>query len=123
MSVEIELIASLSPGTTTVPQMQNPDGSSSPFVIRKGLSFVATDISANRISVVATPVLVALDLEQKLGTAIVARWQFVGEIAQNIERAFSTGIRFSTPFSVNLLASSGDSFTVRIHGFFVQTQR
>jgi hypothetical protein len=120
MSIQIELVASLAPGATQVPQMQNPDGSSSPFVVPPGEAFVATDISANRISVVATPVLAALNLEQNIGAGgIVARWQFVGEIGQNLERAFSTGIRFATPFSVNLLASSGDSFTVRIHGFFV----
>jgi hypothetical protein len=56
--------------------------------------------------------------EQTLGTGIVARWQFDGEITQNVERAFATGIRFSTPMNVNLLSSSGDSFAVRIHGFF-----
>jgi hypothetical protein len=49
---------------------------------------------------------------------VVARWQFVGEITQNVERAFVTGIRFTSPFSVNLLASSRDSFTVKIRGFF-----
>lgn len=120
MSIQIELVASLAPGTTKVPQMQNPDGSSSPFVIPAGEAFVATDISANRISVLGTPVLVALNLEQNLGAGgIVARWQYVGEITRNIERAFRTGIRFATRFSVDLLASSGDSFTVRIHGFFV----
>lgn len=67
MSIQIELVASLAPGTTKAPQMQNPDGSSSPFVIPAGEAFVATDISANRISVLGTPVLVALNLEQNLG--------------------------------------------------------
>ncbi len=119
MAIEIELIAALSPGTSKALEMLGPDGSQSPFVIPAGKSFVATDLSANRISVVSTPVLVAFNLEQTLGTAIVARWQFVGEITQNVERAFTTGIRFSTTFSVNLLASSGDSFAVRVHGFFV----
>ena len=119
MSIQIELAVSLSPGTTKVPVMWNPDGSFSPFVIPNGESFVATDISANRLSVVATPVLAALNLEQPAADGgTLARWQFVGQIQQNIERAFSTGIRFTVPFSVNLLASSGEAFTVRVHGYF-----
>jgi hypothetical protein len=118
MSIEIELLAAVAPGSTKPLATLGPDGSMSSFVIPPGQSFVATDISVSRLSVLPTPVLVALDVEQSVGTGTVARWQFVGQITQNIERAFTTGIRFSTPFRVNLLSSSGDSFNVRIHGFF-----
>ena len=100
--------------------MLNPDGSESPFMIPKDGFFVATDISASRLSVIATPVLAALSLQQTVGTGGTPRvGSFVGQIAQNIERAFTTGIRFGAPFSVHLLSSSGDGFNVKIHGFYV----
>ena len=120
MFIEVQLFAAISPGTTKVPEMLHPHCSGSPFMIPKDGFFVATDISASRLSVIATPVLAALSLQQTVGTVgTVAHWQFVGQIAQNIERAFTTGIRFSAPFSVQLLSSSGDGFNIRIHGFFV----
>ena len=120
MCSPIELIVSLSPGNAELPQILNPDGSRSPFVIPARQSFVATDISANRISVVGTPVLLAINLEQDLGPGgTVARWQFVGEITQNVERSFTTGIQFAAPFKINLLASTGDSFSIRINGLFM----
>jgi len=119
MCSPIELVISLAPGNTKQPQILNPDGSESPFVIPAKQSFVVTDISANRLYVLGTPVLVAINLEQALGTGIVARWTFVGEITENVERSFKTGIQFATPFNVNLLAPSGEAFCIRIHGYFM----
>jgi hypothetical protein len=128
MAHPIELFAALAPGQTKTPEIMNPNGTSSPFVVPpKKKVFVATDISANRLSVVSSPVLVAFNLQQNLGPGgIVGRWQFVGEVTQNVERAFTTGIVFSKPMlefnllllEFNLLSSSGDSFSIRVNGYF-----
>lgn len=120
MADPIELFAALTPGQTKTPEIMNPNGTLSPFVMPKKKVFVATDISANRISVVSSPVLVAFNLQQNLGPGgTIARWQFVGQVTQNVERAFTTGIVFSKPMlEFNLLSSSGDSFSIRVNGYF-----
>jgi hypothetical protein len=121
MADPIELVAALAPGQTQTPKIINPDGTFSPFVMPPKMTvFVATDISANRISVLITPVLVVFDLQQNLGPGgIHGRWQFVGQVTQNVERAFTTGIVFSKPLPEFALASaSGDSFTIRVNGYF-----
>jgi hypothetical protein len=120
MAHPIEVFAALAPGQTKTPEIMKPNGTSSPFVMPKKKVFVATDISANRISVVSSPVLVAFNLQQNLGPGgTVGRWQFVGQVTQNVERAFTTGIVFSNAMlEFNLLSSSGDSFSIRVNGYF-----
>jgi hypothetical protein len=60
----MQLTATVKSGGSASPQITNPDGSQSPFVIPKGNVFVVTDISIQRESVVGTVGLFNLSLEQ-----------------------------------------------------------
>ena len=60
---------------------------------------------------------VYVSLEQDTATASELRWAFVGSSAQNIERSFTTGIAFSTPFVVQNGVQLGDAVGVRLWGF------
>jgi hypothetical protein len=75
-----------------------------PFTIPDGYAFVVTDISIQRLSVVSGPGLFAADLVQNYTeSGSINRWSFVGSITQNLERSFTTGIRFTTPFKIDNL--------------------
>jgi hypothetical protein len=113
----MQLTATVKSGGSASPQITNPDGSQSPFVIPKGNVFVVTDISIQRETVVGTVGLFNVSLEQNIATASELRWAFVGSSAQNIERSFTTGIAFSTPFVVQNGVQLGDAVVVRLWGF------
>jgi hypothetical protein len=113
----MQLTATVVSGGSASPQITNPDGSQAPFVIPKGNIFVATDISIQRESVIATAGLFNVGLVQNLVTAQQVRWAFVGSSAQNIERSFTTGIAFSTPFVVQNGVQLEDAIVVRLWGF------
>lgn len=119
MSNSIQLIASVAKGTTKTPEIVQTDGSQSAFVIPPGLTFTVTDISIQRLSVVGTSGLFEVALTQTLphgGTE--NRWTFVGMTSGNIERAFTSGICFSTQFVVANGSQSADVAVVRLWGFF-----
>lgn len=46
----MQLTAELNSGAIAIPQITNPDGTQSPFVIPEGNVFVVTDISVQRAS-------------------------------------------------------------------------
>jgi len=97
--------------------MVNPDGTLSAFPIVADEPFVLTDISIQRESVVVGPGLFGFTIDQAVGTGAQNRWAFVGSISENVERNFSTGIAFSTPFTFTNLASSVDNAIVFMSGF------
>lgn len=113
----MQLTATVKSGSNASPQIINSDGSQSPFLIPKGQAFVATDISIQRSSVVATAGLFNVSLVQDTPTLSQLRWGFVGSSAQNIERSFTTGIAFSTPFVVQNGVQLGDAVIVHLWGF------
>jgi hypothetical protein len=114
---EVQLLASVAVGGTVAPEVVNADGTQTPFSIPPNRAFVVTDVSIQRLSVVAGPDLFSVNLQQTtVGT--INRWAFVGSISQNVERSLVTGIKFSTPFMVQNLASSADVVIVRLFGYF-----
>jgi hypothetical protein len=114
-----QLTASVAKGTTGTPTITNPDGSQSPLTIPQGVSFVVTDISIQRLSVLGTPGLFNVALRQNIPNGgTTNRWAFIGQISQNLERGFTTGIKFSTPFVVENGSQSVDVVVVRLWGFF-----
>ena len=119
MPRSIQLTASVAKGSTATPMMTKSDGSESPFVIPKKKAFVVTDISIQRLSVLGMTDLFEVSLSQNIPTGgTTNRWTFIGKIAQNLERAFTSGIRFSTPFIVANGSQSADLVVVRLWGFF-----
>ena len=116
----IQLLASVTKGAAAAPALANADGSSSAFVIPTGQTLVVTDISIQRLSGVGTAELVDLSLQQNIPTGgTMNRWTFVGETTTNIERSFTTGIAFSTPFTVANSSVSTDVAVVRLWGYFL----
>jgi hypothetical protein len=113
----MQLTTTVKSGGSASPQIINSDGSESAFVIPKSGVFVVTDISIQRESVVGAAGLFNVSLEQNIATASQLRWAFVGSSAQNIERSFTTGIAFSTPFVVQNGVQLGDAVVVRLWGF------
>ena len=110
--------------TSTVPIAQtssftttNPDGTDSPFTIPSGKVFVLKDISIQRLSSPEPAGNLVIEISQTPGTANVLRWCFVGQYESNIERSFSAGIAFSTPFTVTNSSLSIDAMVVRLWGF------
>jgi hypothetical protein len=95
------------------------DGTPSPFSIPEGTQLVITDISIERGYVLGAPELVFVNLIQTPPDSIVARWSFVGEVSQNVERTFTTGMVFSTPLQVQngIEDENAEAVTVRLWGF------
>jgi hypothetical protein len=119
MTTPVQLVASVAKGAGTSPTIANPDGSDSPFTIPAGKTFVVTDISIQRLSVLGTTELVEVALRQTIPTGgTTNRWTFVGATTTNVERSFTTGIAFSTPFVVTNGTQSSDVAIVRLWGFF-----
>ena len=115
----IELVATAAPGTEVDLLEVNPDGTQQPFSITAGRPFVVTDISIQRETVLPGPTLFAVNITQKPPNIHQLRWAFVGSISQNVERSFSTGMVFSTPFFVQnaIEDSSAPAVIVRLWGF------
>jgi hypothetical protein len=119
MVKSIQLEARVAQGSSAAPTIVNPDGTQAPFSLPSSMVFVLTDISISRISVVGTPGLFFVEFTQPVPpTAIAQRWAFVGMISANIERNFTTGIRFSSPFSIGNGGPSADAVAVRLFGYF-----
>jgi len=109
MTTPVQLVASVAKGAAVSPTVANPDGSGGPFTIPEGKSFVVTDISIQRLSVLGTAELVEVALQQNIPTGgTTNRWTFIGETTTNVERAFTTGIAFSKPFVVTNGVQSTD---------------
>jgi hypothetical protein len=119
MTTPIELVASVAKGAAVAPTVANPDGSGGPFTIPIGKTFVVTDISIQRLSVLGTTELVDVSLRQNIPTGgTTNRWTFIGSTTTNVERSFATGIAFSTPFVVTNGTQSTDVAVVRLCGYF-----
>ena len=118
MTIPIQLTASVAKGGSAAPTLSQPDGSQSAFVIPTGRMFVITDISIQRLSVLGTPELVVVGLEQNFQTGTTLRWSFVGQTTTNVERNFTTGIAFTAPFVVTNDSQSADAAVVRLWGYF-----
>jgi hypothetical protein len=116
MKKALQLVASVGTGGIVSPQLVNPDGTQSPFSIPKDTVFVVTDVSIQQERVAAPLGLFNVSLTQTPGTTHQLRWAFVGSATQNFERAFNTGIAFSTPFHVE--SGGQDAVVVRMWGFF-----
>jgi hypothetical protein len=115
----VQLLAAVGPGETVKLSIINSDGSQSPFQIPEGCAFVVTDISIQRLSVVSGPGLFAVDLVQNIPSGgTINRWSFVGSIVENVERSFTSGIKFTTSFSIDNASSSADSVNVRLDGYY-----
>ena len=96
----IELVATAAPGTEVDLLQVNPDGTQKSFSVTAGHPFIVTDISIQRETVLPGPTLFAVNITQTPPDTHELRWAFVGSISQNVERSFSTGMVFSTPFFV-----------------------
>ena len=119
MTTSVQLVASVAKGAATAPAIANADGSSSPFAIPAGKTFVVTDISIQRLSVLGTTELVDVALRQDIPTGgTTNRWTFIGATTTNVERSFTTGIAFSKPFTVTNGTQSTDAAVVRLWGHF-----
>lgn len=116
----VQLETSVPKGGTKTPNIVHPDGHDTAFSIPAGKTFVVTDVSIQRLSVLATAILLEVALTQDIPPSggTTNRWSFVGETTANVERTFSTGIAFSTPFVVTNGSQSGDAVVVRLWGFF-----
>jgi hypothetical protein len=119
MTAPVQLIASVAKGVAAAPTVANPDGSNAPFTIPTGKTFVVTDISIQRLSVLGSSELVEVALRQDIPTGgTTNRWAFIGSTTTNVERSFVSGIAFSTPFVVTNGTQSTDVAVVRLWGFF-----
>ncbi len=96
----IQLTSTVPVGETSSFTITNADGTDSPFTIPAGKIFVLKDISVQRLSSPEPTGDLTIELSQTAGTANILRWCFVGKYESNIERSFSAGIAFSTPFTV-----------------------
>ncbi|MGJ5083273.1 hypothetical protein [Bradyrhizobium oligotrophicum] len=116
----VQLETSVPKGGTKTPNIVHPDGHDTAFSIPAGKTFVVTDVSVQRLSVLGTAMLLEVSLTQDIPSSggTTNRWSFVGETTANVERTFSTGIAFSTPFVVRNGSQSGDTVVVRLWGFF-----
>ena len=115
----VQLVASVAKGGSKTPSVVRPDGSDVAFSIPHGKTFVVTDISIQRLSVLGTPQLVEVSLEQNIPAGgTTNRWTFIGQTTANVERSFATGIAFSKPFVVTNGGQSSDVAVVRLFGFF-----
>ncbi len=94
----IELVATAAPGTEVDLLQVNPDGTQKSFSVTAGHPFIVTDISIQRETVLPGPTLFAVNITQTPPDTHELRWAFVGSISQNLERSFSSGMVFSTPF-------------------------
>ena len=119
MAKIIQLYTGVAIGESAAPVVVNPDGSQSPFSIPSGMAFVLTDVSLSRVSVVGTPGLFFVQFNQSVPPIDVAlRWAFVGTVSENIERSFTTGIKFSSTFSIGNGNQSADGLNVWLLGYF-----
>jgi hypothetical protein len=113
----IQLTSTVPVGETRSFTKTNADGTDSPFTIPAGKIFVLKDISVQRLSSPEPTGNLTIELSQTAGTANILRWCFVGQYESNIERSFSAGIAFSTPFTVTNSSLSVDAMIVRLWGF------
>jgi hypothetical protein len=116
--MQIQLVATAGPSGTVPLQQVNPDGSMSPFSLAEGRHFNLTDISIQREEVLPGPNLFSVSIVQTPGTLHQLRWCFVGNISQNVERSFNTGMLFSTPFWIENMIEDpkADAVVVRLWG-------
>lgn len=116
----VQLETAVAKGGTSTPNIVHPDGHDTAFSIPAGKTFVITDISIQRLSIHGTAILLEVSLRQDIPPSggTTNRWSFVGETTANVERTFSTGVAFSTPFVVTNGSESGDAVVVRLWGFF-----
>lgn len=118
MSRLLELVATVEQQGRVVPEIVNHDGTRSPFSIPNGSVCVIRDISIQRTSVVADPGFFHVSLTQDSPTGSqIRRWCFVGVLSQNLERSFTNGLVFSTPFVIENGSQSADVVAVRLWGF------
>jgi hypothetical protein len=119
MAKAIQLETTVAQGASSTPTIVNPDGTHAPFSIPSGMAFVLTDISIFRLLVVGTPGLFFVEFTQSVPPSAVAlRWSFVGTVSENIERSFTTGVRFASDFSIGNGSQSADAVNVRLSGYF-----
>jgi len=115
----MELVATAGPGTEVDLMAVNADGTQHPFTVAAGSPFIVTDISIQRETVLPGPTLFAVNITQKPPDSHQLRWAFVGSISQNVERSFSTGMVFSTPFFIQnaMEDPNAPAVIVRLWGF------
>ena len=116
----VELIATAAPGVRVDLLQVNSNGTQQPFSVTASNPFTLTDISIQQETVVPGPTLFAVDITQTVESGgDENRWAFVGSISQNVERSFTTGMVFSTPFVIqNLIEDpSAPAAIVRPWGF------
>jgi hypothetical protein len=120
MAKAIQLETTVAQGASSTPTILNPDGTQAPFSIPSGMAFVLTDISIFRVLVVGTPGLFFVEFTQSVppSAAVALRWSFVGTVSENIERSFTTGIRFTSDFSIGNGSQSAGAVIVRLSGYF-----
>jgi len=116
MAQEMHLTAIAAPGAKATFSPIKPDGSQARFSIPRGKVFVATDISIQREMVVASTGLFNVSITQSPDNLHQLRWAFVGSLSKNFERSFSTGMVFSTPFSLENGSQSADAVVLRLWG-------
>lgn len=116
----VQLEASVPKGATKAPNIVHPDGHDTALSIPAGKKFVVTDVSIQRLSILGKAILLEVSLTQDIPPrgATTNRWTFIGETTANVERTFTTGIAFSTPFVVTNGSQSGDAVVVRLWGYF-----
>ena len=96
----MQLTASGAKDGSRMPAVFRPDGSAATLSIPAGKTFVVTDISIQRLSVLGAPQLAEVSLAQDIPTGgTTNRWTFIGETTTNVERSLTTGIAFSTAMS------------------------
>jgi len=100
--------------TPSVLEVIAPNGLRKPFSLPKKKAFVLTDIT------IVGPVssIMAVVIGQGSGTTGTLRWKYLApSLAGNVERSFTTGLVFTTPFEVIGVAPPGQDFTVLLSGF------
>src|SRR5262245_47465246 len=118
MPQPVQLCAVVGKGQRKTPNIVNPDGTESQFLIPSSGMFIATDISIHRTGVVAGSDLFDVTIRQNPPSISQIRWAFVGEMSQKFERSFTSGLRFSTPFEIENGSPSADVVAVRLWGYF-----
>ena len=114
----VQLETTVPKGGTKTPNIVHPDGHDTAFTIPAGKTFVVTDVSIQRLTALSTAIFLDVALTQTIPSLITSRWTFAGETTANVERSFTTGVAFSTPFEVTNGSESGDAVVVRLWGFF-----
>jgi hypothetical protein len=116
----VELVATVAAGGSVVPQLQNADGSQSPFpTIPDGEVFRLLALSVERQTPSASAALIGISLTQTAQSgATQNRWTLIDSLSRNFhsDMGFDTGMSFSTPMSIESLVPSEDTVVVHLWG-------